>query len=86
MEVHKANGNLNWSKTMYESDGTTSRKDVKNKNKKLRTRNFKDLIMLYDFTYHDNAWDGGQIYDPQTVRFSNQFIDQLKKLNEWEVV
>ncbi|WP_439697846.1 DUF2147 domain-containing protein [Mucilaginibacter sp. AW1-7] len=21
-------------------------------------------MMLYDFTYHDNAWDGGQIYDP----------------------
>lgn len=23
---------------------------------------------------------------PQTGRFSNQFIDQLKKLNEWEIV
>lgn len=56
-------GKLIWGKTMYEPDGTTSRKDVKNKDEKLRSRNLKDLIMLYDFTYHDGAWDGGQIYD-----------------------
>jgi uncharacterized protein (DUF2147 family) len=49
---------------MYEPDGTTFRKDVKNKDEKLRSRNLRDLMMLYDFTYHDNAWDGGQIYDP----------------------
>lgn len=56
-------GKLIWGKTMYEPDGITSRKDVKNKDEKLRARNLKDLIMLYDFTYHDGAWDGGQIYD-----------------------
>jgi len=68
IDVYKANGKylgkLIWGKTMYEPDGTTSRKDVKNKDEKLRSRNLKDLIMLYDFTYHDGAWDDGQIYDP----------------------
>jgi len=68
IDVYKANdkyfGKLIWGKTMYERDGTTSRKDVKNNDKKLRSRNLKDMIMLYDFTYRDGAWDGGQIYDP----------------------
>ena len=68
IDVYKANGKylgkLIWGKTMYEPDGTTSRKDVKNKDEKLRSRNLKDLIMLYDFTYHDGAWGDGQIYDP----------------------
>jgi uncharacterized protein (DUF2147 family) len=57
-------GKLIWGKTMYESDETTSRKDVKNRDEKLISRNLKDLIMLNDFTYHDGAWDSGQIYDP----------------------
>jgi uncharacterized protein (DUF2147 family) len=68
IDVYKANGKyfgkLIWGKTMYEPDGTTSRKDVKNKDEKLRVRNLKDLVMLYDFSYRDEAWDGGQIYDP----------------------
>ena len=40
---------------MYETDGSTSRKDVKNKDEKLRSRNLKDLIMLTDFVYDDGA-------------------------------
>jgi len=56
-------GKLIWGKTMYEADGKTSKKDVKNKNEKLRSRNLKDLIMLKDFEYHDGVWDGGEIYD-----------------------
>ena len=49
---------------MYEADGTTSQKDVKNKDKKLSSRNLKDLIILTDFVYHDAVWDDGKIYDP----------------------
>jgi uncharacterized protein (DUF2147 family) len=67
IDIYKANGKyfgkLIWGKTMYEPDGTTSRKDVQNKDEKLRSRNLKDLVMLTDFTYHDGVWDGGQIYD-----------------------
>ncbi len=50
---------------MYEADGKTSRKDVENKDQKLKSRNLKDLIMLSNFTYHDGVWDGGEIYDPR---------------------
>lgn len=68
IDIYKANGKyfgkLIWGETMYEADRITSRKDVKNKDEKLRSRNLKDLIMLYDFTYHNGVWDGGQIYDP----------------------
>ena len=63
-EKGKYFGKLIWGKTMYEPNGITSRKDVKNKDEKLRARNLKDLIMLYDFTYHNGVWDGGEIYDP----------------------
>ena len=70
IEVYKSDnkyfGKLIWGKTMYEKDGTTSKKDVENKNEKLRSRNLKDLVMLTNFTYHDGAWDGGEIYDPQS--------------------
>lgn len=68
IDVYKSGGKyfgkLVWGKTMYEPDGTTSRKDIKNKDEKLRSRDLKGLIILYDFTYHNGAWDGGQIYDP----------------------
>ena len=68
IEVYKSGnkyfGKLIWGKTMYEADGTTSRKDVENKDEKLRSRNLKDLVMLTNFTYHDNTWEGGEIYDP----------------------
>lgn len=54
IDVYKANrkyfGKLIWGKTIYEPDGTTSRKGGKNKDEKLRARNLKYLIMLYDFT------------------------------------
>jgi uncharacterized protein (DUF2147 family) len=68
IEVYKSGGKyfgkLVWGKTMYEADGVTSKKDVKNKDEKLRSRNLKDMVMLSNFTYHDEVWDDGQIYDP----------------------
>jgi len=68
IEIYKSEnkyfGKLIWGKTMYEADGATSKKDAKNKNEKLRSRNLKDLPMLKNFTYSDGVWDGGEIYDP----------------------
>ena len=69
VEIYKSGnqyfGKLIWGKEMYEADGKTSRKDVENKDPKLRARNLKDLIMLSGFAYHDDVWDGGEIYDPR---------------------
>ncbi|MFW0717532.1 DUF2147 domain-containing protein [Pedobacter sp. N23S346] len=68
IEIYKSDnkyfGKLIWGKTMYEADGSTSKKDVKNKDEKLRSRNLKDLLMLKNFKYNDGVWDNGEIYDP----------------------
>ena len=69
VEIYKSGdhyfGRLIWGKEMYEADGRTSRKDVENKDQKLKSRNLKDLVMLSNFVYHDDVWDGGEIYDPR---------------------
>jgi len=68
IEIYKSGnkyfGKLIWGKTMYEADGKTSKKDLQNKNEKLKSRHLKDLIMLTDFEYSNGIWDGGEIYDP----------------------
>jgi uncharacterized protein (DUF2147 family) len=58
-------GKLIWGKTMFENDGTTSKKDVNNTHEKLKTRNLKDLILLSDFVFKDDVWSEGKIYDPE---------------------
>lgn len=72
IDVYKSGGKyfskLIWGKTMYEPNGTTSGKDIKNKDERSRSRNLKDLIILNDFTYHDDTRDGGQIYDPYSCK------------------
>lgn len=69
VEIYKAGnkyyGKLIWGKTMYEADGITSKKDVKNSDASLRGRKLKDLIILTDFVFEDNVWTDGKIYDPQ---------------------
>lgn len=69
VEIYKVGnkyyGKLIWGKTMYEADGITSKKDVKNSDVTLRTRKLKDLIILTDFVFEDNVWSDGKIYDPQ---------------------
>ena len=58
-------GKLIWGNSLFESDGVTSKKDVKNTDKKLKARNLKDLIILTDFIFEDGVWSGGKIYDPE---------------------
>ena len=58
-------GKLIWGKTMFETDGLTSKKDVNNTDLKLKTRNLKDLIILTDFIFNDGVWSEGKIYDPE---------------------
>ena len=82
IDIYKAGnkyfGKLVWGKTMYEVDGITSKKDVKNRNERLRSRNLKDLVMLTEFVYHDGVWDGGVIYDP----YSGKTYDCTLKLRD----
>lgn len=60
---NRFNGKLVWSKDMYDADGKTSKKDVNNKNGSLRSRDLKDLPLLFDFTYDEGEWKDGKIYD-----------------------
>lgn len=70
IEIYKSGnkylGKLIWGKTIFEADGVTSKKDTKNTDEKLRTRNLKDLVMLTDFAYDDGEWTDGKIYDPKS--------------------
>lgn len=59
-------GKLIWGKSMYEADGKTSRKDLKNPEVKLRTRDYKNLILLTNLIYKDGEYTGGQIYDTES--------------------
>jgi uncharacterized protein (DUF2147 family) len=70
VEIYKSGnkymGKLIWSNKMYEADGVTSKKDLKNAEEKLRNRNLKDLLLLTDFVFEDGAWTDGKIYDPKS--------------------
>jgi uncharacterized protein (DUF2147 family) len=59
-------GKLIWAQDLLEAGGTTPRKDVNNNDEKLRSRSMLNLDLLYDFTYSDDAWDNGKMYDPKS--------------------
>lgn len=63
---NKYYGKLIWGDKMYEADGKTSRKDVKNTDAGQRSRNLKDLVLMTDMSFDDGEWSGGKIYDPES--------------------
>lgn len=69
IEIYKSGnkyfGKLVWGKNMYEPDGS-SRTDIKNPDTKLRSRKLQDLVILTNFSYDDEEWEGGKIYDPKS--------------------
>lgn len=62
--ANKYYGKLIWGKSMYEPDGKTSKKDIKNQDVSKRSRNLKDLQILTDFVYNKTIWEDGKVYDP----------------------
>src|SRR6478609_10815367 len=54
-------GKLIWGNKVYEADGKTLRKDVKNPDASLRTRPLLNTIFFKDFVYEDGEWTGGTI-------------------------
>lgn len=70
IEIYESNGKfygkLCWLKKPYEADGKTLRKDVKNKNEKLRERTLLNAVILTNFVFDDGKWDDGKIYDPKS--------------------
>jgi uncharacterized protein (DUF2147 family) len=70
VEIYKAGdkwaGKITWLKDMYEADGKTPRKDVKNNDANLRSRTIINLNILTGFSYDDGEWTGGELYDPKS--------------------
>ncbi|KQS28201.1 DUF2147 domain-containing protein [Dyadobacter sp. Leaf189] len=75
IEIYKTGqvyfGKLVWSVDLFEADGTTSRKDVQNRETNLRTRELHNVNLLQDFVYSDGIWDNGKMYDPQSGKTYN---------------
>lgn len=86
IEIYKTGdkyfGKLVWASKMYEADGKTSRKDEKNNDASLRSRNLKDLVLLSNFIYDDGVYTDGKIYDPKSGKtYSCKMTMSGEKLN-----
>jgi len=61
-DVYK--GKLLWGNKIVESDGQTSKKDVKNPAPDLRARNIIGMVSLTGLAWDGKEYTGGKIYDP----------------------
>jgi uncharacterized protein (DUF2147 family) len=57
-------GKLLWGNKIVESDGQTSKKDVKNPDASLRSRNIIGIVSLTGLTWDGKEYMGGKFYDP----------------------
>lgn len=55
---------LLWGNLVVEKDGVTSKKDVKNPKKQLRTRNIIGIVSLTGLKWNGKEYSDGKIYDP----------------------
>lgn len=74
---------LLWSKEMFEADGKTSKKDVKNPNEKLRSRSVQGLTHITDLVHKDGEYVDGKLYSVQDGN-TYSFKGKLKHLNDLE--
>jgi len=74
---------LLWSKEMFEADGKTSKKDVKNPNEKLRGRSVQGLTHITDLAYKDGEYVDGKLYSVQDGN-TYSFKGKLKGPNDLE--
>lgn len=56
-------GKYLWGKEIVESDGKTSKKDIKNPDPKLRSRNVIGITSLTNLTWNGNEYEDGKIYN-----------------------
>lgn len=71
-------GRLLWSEDLFEADGKTSRKDLRNTDEKLRGRNLLHVNLLNNFVFSEDLWDDGRMYDPKSGKTYNCLI-KLRK-------
>ena len=87
IEVFKAGNTyaakLLWAKDMFEADGKTPKKDVKNPNGKLRSRSVQGLTHITELVYKDGEYRDGKLYSVQDGN-TYSLKGQLKKANSLE--
>lgn len=76
-------GKLLWSKDMFETDGKTSKKDSKNPNVKLRSRNVQGITHITGLKFKDNEFEDGKLYSFNDGNNYN-FKATLKGINSLE--
>lgn len=57
-------GKLLWASNMFEADGKTPKKDLKNPDAKLRNRSRQNIINITNLTFDDGEYSGGKLYNP----------------------
>ncbi|MDR6571269.1 DUF2147 domain-containing protein [Chitinophaga sp. CC14] len=87
IEVFKAGNTyaakLLWAKDMFEADGKTPKKDVKNPNGKLRSRSVQGLTHITELVYKDGEYRDGKLYSVQDGN-TYSLKGQLKNANSLE--
>lgn len=64
-----------WGNNLYEADGKTLRKDVKNPDVKLRDQALRGMTIISGLRYENGEYTGGQLYD---ARMSKTFNCDMK--------
>ncbi|MEO6283846.1 MAG: DUF2147 domain-containing protein [Dyadobacter sp.] len=79
-------GKLMWAQNYFEADGKTFRKDISNTDKSLRTRSLHNIDILHDFTFTEDIWDNGKMYDPKSGKTYNclmKFKDETLEIRSY---
>ncbi|WP_449387558.1 DUF2147 domain-containing protein [Chryseobacterium lineare] len=74
---------LLWSKEMFEADGKTSKKDIKNPDEKLRNRSVQGLTHITGLVYKDGEYVDGKLYSIQDGN-TYSLKGKLKSSNDLE--
>ncbi len=64
-----------WGNELYEADGKTLCKDVKNPDAKLRDRALLGMVSISDLRYENGVYKGGKLYD---ARMGKTFSCDMK--------
>ena len=74
---------LLWSKDMFEADGKTPKKDLKNPDAKLRGRSIQGVTHITELVYEDGEYVNGKLYSVQDGN-TYSLKGELKSANNLE--
>lgn len=71
---NKYYGKLILSKSLFEKDGNTLRRDEKNPDDKAKSRTLFNAVILSHFDYEAGEWLNGELYDPRSGKTYSSFM------------